>query len=72
MFEMLADIPRRVTDQDALTAAEIGSELGLQYDSTRRLCAAKLKSGEWERVGKLVDGRYTVAYRVKQPLKKRR
>jgi len=63
---MLANVERRVVDQNALTSAEIMRELNMGRFGVIALCAEKIKSGEWERVYKKNGTQTVPAYRPKK------
>ena len=72
IFEMLADIPRQVIDQDSVTSREIAEELGVGSTTAKKLIREKLLSGKWQQVFKKIDGcdRPVPSYRLKKKSRK--
>lgn len=69
IFDLLADVPRKVIDENAFTVMEIAKALSVSRDTASKIAKKKVESGEWEQVWK-GHPRPAPAYRKVSPAKK--
>lgn len=66
IFDLLADAPQRIIDENAFTVAQIAKAQGVSEMTALRTCKVMIDAGKWERVWKHGATKLVPAYRKRK------